>query len=182
MSQTRIFAALNSTLNLSQLPRPRPGPRIDPTRQPGSSTIDSRVGPRTALSLGALKRRWEGGVAEESVLALFMERRRQIAEGIEVDESELDEYGDRIPLKRNSYTREQSLPLSITHYTHGGLMQRGKKREYHIGELTNPMLKDWIKHRNCILLQKRGSRRSRSNSVGVEEGMEHQLNDEFEKV
>jgi hypothetical protein len=107
MPQTTIVAALNGTLNLSRLPRPRP--RIDPTCQPSSSTINSRVGPRTTLSSGGLGRRWEGGVVEESVLALFKERQCQVAEGIEVDESELDENGNRVLLKRNSYTREHKL-------------------------------------------------------------------------
>jgi hypothetical protein len=36
------------------------------------------------------------------------------------------------------------LPL-ITLYTHGGLMQRGKKREYHIEEL----LKSWVSLTLC---------------------------------
>jgi hypothetical protein len=138
MPQTTIAAALNGTLNLSWLPRP--GPRIDPTRQLSSSTIDSRVGPRTALSSGALKRRWEGGAAEESVLALFMERRRQIAEGIEADESELNDMETESHLNATPTLEITSLPLSITHYIHGGSMQRGKKREYHIGEL----LKSWV--------------------------------------
>lgn len=107
MPQTTIVAALNGSIKLSQAPRP--GPRIDPMRQPGSSTINSRVGPRTSLPSGVLGRCWEGGAGEELVLALFAERRRQIAEGIEADESELDENGDRVPLKRNSYTREHKL-------------------------------------------------------------------------
>jgi hypothetical protein len=43
-------------------------------------------------------------VAEILVLALFAERRRQIEEGIRADESELDKDGNRVPLKRYSYT------------------------------------------------------------------------------
>jgi hypothetical protein len=105
MPQTTIVAALNGTLNLSRLPRatPRQGPAINPARQRSSSTINSRVGS------GLLERRWEGGVVEISVLALFAERRRQIEEGIEADKSELDEDGNRVPLKRYSYTREHKL-------------------------------------------------------------------------
>lgn len=117
-----------------------------------------------------------------------MERRRQITEGIEADESDLDEYGDRIPLKRNSYTQEHKL-AAIDYALHTWRINAKREEERipyqraakKLG-ITDPMLKDWIKHRNRILLQKRGSHRSRSNGVGVEEGMEHQLNDEFEKV
>ena len=93
MPQSTIVVALNGTLNLSRLACtiPRQGPAIDPTLQRNSFTIDSHVGPRASLSSGVLGRRWEGGTAEESVLALFAERRRQVADGIEADESELDE-------------------------------------------------------------------------------------------
>jgi len=65
-------AAFNGTINLSQLPRR--GPRLDPIRQSSSSTIDSRVRPRTRLPLGVLGTRWEGGAAEELVLGHFAER------------------------------------------------------------------------------------------------------------
>jgi hypothetical protein len=44
------------------------------------------------------------------------------------------------------------------------------------------MLKNWIDHKNHILLQRKGSHRSRSSGVGTEDGMEHQLNNEFEKA
>jgi hypothetical protein len=186
MPQTTIVAALNGTLNLSRLPRP--GPRIDPTCQPGSSTINSRVGPRITLPLGDLGRHWEGGVAEESVLALFKERQHQIAGGIEADESELDENGDQVPLKRNSYTREHKL-AAIDYALHTWrINEKGEEERIPYRRaarklgITDMMLKNWIKHRNRILLQKRGSRRSRSSGVGAEEGMEHQLNDELEKA
>jgi hypothetical protein len=62
-------------------------------------------------------------VAEQSVLALFAERRRQIAEGIEADESELDEDGNRVPLKRHSYTREHKL-AAVTDSVNGGPVMR----------------------------------------------------------
>jgi hypothetical protein len=50
------------------------------------------------LPNGTLGRRWEGGTGEESVLALFAERRRQLADRIEAYESELDKDGCPIPL------------------------------------------------------------------------------------
>jgi hypothetical protein len=107
MPQTTIVAALNGSIQLCRLPRS--GPHIDPARQLSSSTLNSRVGPRAPLPSGVLGRRWEGGTAEASVLALFVERQRQVAEGIEADESELDENRDRVPLKRHSYTQEHKL-------------------------------------------------------------------------
>jgi hypothetical protein len=107
MPQTTIVAALNRSIQLRQLPHC--GPCVDPTHQPSSSTINSRVGPRAPLPSRVLGRRWEGGTAEESVLALFAGHWHQIAESIEADESELDENKDRVPLKRHSYTREHKL-------------------------------------------------------------------------
>jgi hypothetical protein len=107
MPQTTIVAALNGSIQLRRLPRS--GPRIDPARQLSSSTINSRVGPRAPLPSRVLDRRWEGGTAEESVLALFAKRWRQIAKGVEADKSELDKNRDRVPLKRHSYTQEHKL-------------------------------------------------------------------------
>jgi hypothetical protein len=72
-------------------------------------------------------------VAKKSVLALFAERRCQIAEGIEANESELDEHRNQVPLKRYFFTPENtSLPPSITLYIHRGKMPKEKKRKYHI--------------------------------------------------
>ena len=150
MPQTTIVAAINGTLNLSRLPRvmPRQGPTINPTLQRSSSTINSRVGSRTPLSSGLLGRRWEGGVAEKSVLALFAERRRQIEEGIEADESELDEDGIRVPLKRHSYTREHKL-AAINYALHTWRINaKGEEERISYWKaakklgITDPMLKD----------------------------------------
>jgi hypothetical protein len=186
MPQTTIVAALNGSIQLRRLPRS--GPCIDPTRQPSSSTINSRVGPRAPLPSGVLGRRWEGGTAEELVLALFTERRRQIAEGVEADESKLDENGDRVPLKRHSYTQEHKL-AAIDYALHTwrinaqGVEERiSYRRAAKKLGITDAMLKSWIKHKNRILLQKKGSRRSQSSGIGLEDGMEHQLNNEFEKA
>lgn len=96
MPQTTIVAALNGSLNLSRAPCP--GPCINPSNQLSFSSLNSRVGARTLLPNGTLGRRWEGRTAEESVLALFAERRRQLADGIESYESELDEDGCPISL------------------------------------------------------------------------------------
>lgn len=54
-------------------------------------------------------RHWEGVAAKQSTLALFEERRRQIADRIDAYECEIDENGDLIPRTRNSYTREHKL-------------------------------------------------------------------------
>jgi hypothetical protein len=107
MPQTTIVTALNGSLNLSRAPRL--GPRVYPLNRLSSSSLNSRVGAQTVLPNGTLGRRWEGGTGEESVLALFAERRRQLADGIEAYESELDEDGCPIPLTQHSYTREHKL-------------------------------------------------------------------------
>jgi hypothetical protein len=111
MPQSTIVQALNGSINLSRAPRlgPCPGPRIDPLKQLSSSSLNSRVAAQTTLPNGTLGRRWEGGVAEQSTLALFKERRCQIADRIDAYKSELDENGDLIPYTRNSYTREHKL-------------------------------------------------------------------------
>jgi len=96
MPQTTIVDALNGSLNLSRAPRP--GPRLKPSNQLSSSSLNSHVGARTTLPNGTEGRRWEGGPAEQSVLSLFKERQRQFADGIDAYKSELDEYGDPIPL------------------------------------------------------------------------------------
>jgi hypothetical protein len=61
------------------------------------------------LSNGTKGRYWEGGLAKQLVLSLFIERQHQFVDGVDAYESELDENGDPIPLTRNSYTREYKL-------------------------------------------------------------------------
>jgi hypothetical protein len=117
-----------------------------------------------------------------------VERRRQIAEGIEADESELDENGDQVPLRQNSYTREPK--LAAIDYALNTWRINKQEQEERISyqraakklKITDMMLKKWINSRNRILLQRRGSRRSRSSGIGTEDRMEHQLNDEFEEA
>jgi hypothetical protein len=186
MPQTTIVAALNGSLNLSRAPRP--GPRPNPLNQLSSSSLNSRVGTRTVLPDGTLGRRWEGGASEQSVLALFTERRRQLADGIEDYESELDEDGDPIPLTRHSYTREHKL-AAIDYALHTWRVNKEGKEERisyrraakKLG-ITDVTLRSWVRSRNKILLQKKGSRRARGSGVGTEDQMEGLLEKEFEKA
>jgi hypothetical protein len=186
MPQTTIVAALNGSLNLSRAPRP--GPCINPLNQLSSSSLNSHVGARTLLPNGTLGRRWEGGAGEESVLALFAERRRQLADGIEAYESELDEDGNPIPLTRHSYTREHKL-AAIDYALHTWRINKQGKEERisyrraatKLG-ITDPVLRSWIQNRNKILLQKKGSRRARGGGVGTEDQMEGLLEGEFEEA
>jgi hypothetical protein len=55
MPQTTIVAALNGSLNLFRVPRPRPC--INPLNQLSSSSLNSRIGARTLLLNGTLGRR-----------------------------------------------------------------------------------------------------------------------------
>jgi hypothetical protein len=133
MPQTTIVTALNGSLNLLRVPRPRP--RLKPSNQLSSSSLNSRVGARTTLPNGTEGRRWEGGLAEQSVLSLFTECQRQFADGIDAYKSELYENGDPIPLPETPTLENTNLQLSITLYIHGGLISKGRKRGYHIGGL-----------------------------------------------
>jgi hypothetical protein len=48
-------------------------------------------------------------VAEQSAVAVFEARRRELADAIEAGESELDEEDNEVPLTRKSYTHKQKL-------------------------------------------------------------------------
>jgi hypothetical protein len=69
-------------------------------------------------------------VAEISVLALFAERHRQVEKGIKADESELDEDGNQVPLKRHSYTKEHK--LAAINYTLHTWRKNAKEEEERI--------------------------------------------------
>jgi hypothetical protein len=178
MPQTTIVKELNGSLNLSRAPAPCSGPRINPLNQLSSSSLNSRVREQTTLPNRTLGRRWEGEPAKQLILALFEERQRQIANGIDDYASELDENNDPIPLTYNSYTQEHKF-AAIDYALHTWRINKPEKEErisYRRASkklgTTDVMLGNWIKHRNKILLQKKGLRRARGRGVRTKDQME----------
>jgi len=84
MPQTTLASALNGGIRLNRAPRPEPGPRVDPHRQHSSITLSSRTGVLDSRAREGDGRRWGGGVAEQSVLAAFKARRREIVDVLQL--------------------------------------------------------------------------------------------------
>jgi hypothetical protein len=148
---------------------PRPGPRPLPAEERRQEPTGTR--------------NMVGGVNEAVVLEMFRAFRSQYREDLDLigDDDNLELH------RRCAYTREHKLraiDYAITtwerHPRTGGL---GHISQYYAAKrlkISRNTLHRWIKSKQKILRQKKGSRRLRLSKVGHEPEMEKKLNLEFE--